>query len=138
MSLMAITELRGCEIVSVGLQQSGGFVLNLAGSDLTAEIRIERTFTLQDEDGVSRHEPADRRTLGRALDLPGRRVTSARYSAHGDLEVRLDRQLVLRASSDPDFENWHVGVPGGMLSSRPGVDEPPAMWRGPWRSRRST
>lgn len=130
-----IPELSGRVVASIGLQASGDYVLHLAGAGARPEIRIERGFALDDGRGVTDHRPADPTALGRALSLAGGTVAEVTYSCDGDLEIGLTNGLVLRAASDPDYENWHVWLPDRMTSSSPGLKAAPVVWKGPLATR---
>jgi hypothetical protein len=100
----------------------------------SAMLRLAGSFSLREPDGrevaldPSRQDWDDLRPL---FALRGDRITSARASNSGQLQVEFTSGRALSAGPDRDYENWEIHAPGALLIAMPGggvavFPDPPA------------
>jgi len=101
------------------------FGIELWESDNTTTIRIEGPFVLQEQGAAQRLSPEQPKTLGSALSIMGKTVTSVNVYKDGCLAVHFADGSSLSVAPDAAYEAWEVVssrglrvvcTPGGNLS----------------------
>lgn len=104
------------------------FSLQFWSPDAVFELRIDVHFTLREPGGEELSlTPEETTSLGPALRLFRREVSSARAHKNGRLEVLFSDGSSLSVSPDQQYEAWELAADSGQrLVSTPGGDL--AVW----------
>jgi hypothetical protein len=103
------------------------FALQFWSPETEFELRIEGPFTLRQPDGEELSlMPEETPSLGPALRLLRREVSSARAHKDGRLEVLFSDGSSLSVGPDQHYEAWELAGSGQRLVSTPGGDL--AVW----------
>jgi Family of unknown function (DUF6188) len=81
-----------------------------------AQLRLESSFTIRDENGREALIPSegDATRFGPVLKLWGARILEAIATEGGGLTLHFEGGGTLQASPDPHYESWELAGPSGL------------------------
>jgi hypothetical protein len=111
-----LTFLSGATVTRVYLDQhAAGFLLDLGPVGGIYDWRVEQSFRLCSSGEVSELDPGNTISMLPFLSTLGRSVEEAVADLNGHIHFRLSGGIDIECASDPSYEAWNLGGPGGFL-----------------------